>query len=74
MASKFAFAARDLKRGLALAKLDISVEVVRHPSYGGQAEFIAGVNHIYGVAKADTAQHTLDLQQAGARSTRAYAA
>ncbi len=60
--------------GLALAKLDISVEVVRHPSYGGQAEFIAGVNHIYGVAKADTAQHTLDLQQAGARSTRAYAA
>jgi hypothetical protein len=25
---------------------DITLEVVRHPSYGGQAEFISGVNHI----------------------------
>jgi hypothetical protein len=34
--------------GLALAGLEIPVEVVRHPSYGGQAEFIAGVCQIYG--------------------------
>lgn len=35
--------------GMALAGLDIPVELVRHPSYGGQAEFIAGVNQIYGI-------------------------
>lgn len=36
--------------GAALEGLDIPVEIVRHPSYGGQAEFIAGVNRIYGLA------------------------
>jgi uracil-DNA glycosylase len=36
--------------GMALNGLDITVEVVRHPSYGGQAEFIAGVHRIYGVS------------------------
>lgn len=35
--------------GLALASLDLPVHVVRHPSYGGQAEFIAGVCALYGV-------------------------
>jgi hypothetical protein len=35
--------------GLALAGIDIPVTGVRHPSYGGQAEFIAGVHAIYGV-------------------------
>lgn len=34
---------------LALGDLDLPVIPVRHPSYGGQAEFIAGVYHIYGV-------------------------
>ncbi len=34
---------------LALAGIDIPVMTVRHPSYGGQAEFIAGVHAIYGV-------------------------
>jgi hypothetical protein len=37
--------------GMALAGIDIPVRVVRHPSYGGQAEFIAGVNQIYGIAE-----------------------
>lgn len=37
--------------GLALASIDVPVHVVRHPSYGGQAEFIAGVYAIYGVAQ-----------------------
>jgi uracil-DNA glycosylase len=30
--------------GMALNGLDITVEVVRHPSYGGRADFISGVN------------------------------
>lgn len=34
--------------GMALKGLDITIEVVRHPSYGGQAEFISGINQIYG--------------------------
>jgi len=37
--------------GMALAGIDIPVRVVRHPSYGGQAEFIAGVSQIYGIAE-----------------------
>lgn len=39
--------------GLALAGIDIPVLTVRHPSYGGQAEFIAGVHAIYGVTDDD---------------------
>lgn len=35
--------------GLALASLDLPVHVVRHPSYGGQADFITGVCALYGV-------------------------
>ena len=35
--------------GLALSSLDLPVHVVRHPSYGGQAEFINGVRALYGV-------------------------
>ena len=34
--------------GLALSGIGIPVHTVRHPSYGGQAEFIAGVYGIYG--------------------------
>lgn len=34
---------------LALASIDVPVHVVRHPSYGGQAEFIGGVQAIYGL-------------------------
>ena len=36
--------------GEALADLNIDVSVVRHPSYGGQADFIAGIQDIYGLA------------------------
>ena len=35
--------------GLALSGIDIPVMTVRHPSYGGQSEFIAGVHAIYGI-------------------------
>lgn len=60
--------------GLALNDLDVPVEVVRHPSYGGQAEFISGVNQIYGVANADDAQRTLDLQFPGVYAATGAAA
>jgi len=33
--------------GLALAKIETQVETVRHPSYGGQTDFIAGIRSIY---------------------------
>ena len=35
---------------LALKDLDIPVTTVRHPSYGGQSEFMSGLFHLYGVA------------------------
>jgi hypothetical protein len=47
--------------GMALANLDISVELVRHPSYGGQAEFISGVGKIYGLVDVRRGQETLPL-------------
>jgi uracil-DNA glycosylase len=34
----------------ALADLDIAARPIRHPSYGGQAEFLDGVRAYYGVA------------------------
>lgn len=34
---------------LALKDLDTPVATVRHPSYGGQSEFIAGLHSLYGV-------------------------
>lgn len=39
---------------LALDDLGIAAEKVRHPSYGGQAEFIAGVSTHYGLDAAGT--------------------
>ncbi|MCO6364376.1 uracil-DNA glycosylase [Paracoccus sp. 08] len=41
--------------GLALADLQIDVSVVRHPSYGGQADFIAGIQDIYDLVPATPA-------------------
>ncbi len=35
--------------GLALSSLELPVHVVRHPSYGGQADFISSVCALYGV-------------------------
>jgi len=36
----------------ALAGADVPVRVVRHPSQGGQSEFISGMREIYGIAAA----------------------
>lgn len=54
--------------GIALAGIDdIPVELVRHPSYGGQAKFIAGIQEAYGFRPAVTvgadAQLPLDEPQ-----------
>lgn len=38
---------------LALEDLGVAAEKVRHPSYGGQAEFIAGVSAHYGLAPSE---------------------
>lgn len=38
---------------LALEDLGVTAEKVRHPSYGGQSEFIAGVNTHYGLDGSD---------------------
>lgn len=48
--------------GLALAGIDLPVHVVRHPSYGGQAEFIAGVRAIYGLHNDAESGETLELR------------
>jgi hypothetical protein len=47
--------------GMALAGLDVPVEMVRHPSYGGQAEFIAGAHQIYGIVHEQNRSETLEL-------------
>jgi hypothetical protein len=60
--------------GLALSDLDITVEIVRHPSYGGQSEFIAGVNSIYGLTTDYEDQQTLELPFSGAHAARVAAA
>ena len=36
--------------GLALPSIELPIHVVRHPSYGGQTDFINGVCALYGVA------------------------
>ena len=38
---------------LALKEIDIPVCPVRHPSYGGQSEFIAGMHELYGVQETE---------------------
>lgn len=45
---------------LALEDLGVTAEKVRHPSYGGQAEFIEGVSTHYGLGVADK-QETFPL-------------
>lgn len=60
---------------LALQDLNIPVATVRHPSYGGQGEFVAGLYSLYGVS--DVAQSEPDLpllsstHAAGRRAARA---
>jgi uracil-DNA glycosylase len=59
--------------GMALAGIDIPVRVVRHPSYGGQAEFIAGVQRIYGF-ETSACGKTLQLPLSGGHAAGGAAA
>ena len=54
--------------GLALSGIGIPVHTVRHPSYGGQAEFIAGVYGIYGTVDDGGHMETAELPLAGAHA------
>ena len=60
--------------GLALSAIEIPVHVVRHPSYGGQADFIAGVHAIYGLAKDAEAKEISPLPLAGIHAATGVAA
>ncbi|MDB5610699.1 MAG: uracil-DNA glycosylase [Bradyrhizobium sp.] len=51
--------------GLALAGVGIPIQMVRHPSYGGQAEFIAGILDIYGKTRVRNEPLTLELPLCG---------
>mgnify|MGYP001175544516 FL=1 len=45
----------------ALDDFEIPVITVRHPSYGGQADFVAGLQAIYGLSKDAIEPRTLEL-------------
>ncbi|MBV7380992.1 MULTISPECIES: uracil-DNA glycosylase [Rhodobacterales] len=47
--------------GEALADLDLPVSQVRHPSYGGQSEFIAGIEAIYNLSSSARRPETATL-------------
>jgi hypothetical protein len=54
--------------GSALSGIEIPVYVVRHPSYGGQADFIAGIRAIYGIAENSQADDKRSAWSSGSRS------
>jgi uracil-DNA glycosylase len=56
--------------GMALASIDMPVRTVRHPSYGGQTEFISGIGEIYGVAMERREGAPLELPLAGGHAAR----
>lgn len=53
---------------LALDRLDIPTTAIRHPSYGGQREFIDGMFDLYGINEREPASPELPLYGAVARS------
>jgi uracil-DNA glycosylase len=59
--------------GLALTDLPVPVQLVRHPSYGGQAEFIAGLHEIYGLQEDDHFEQAPELPLDGGHAATAAA-
>lgn len=47
--------------GGALENMGVTAEQVRHPSYGGQGEFIQGIRSLYGLAPADRSTAQLSM-------------
>lgn len=60
--------------GMALAGIDIPVRMVRHPSYGGQAEFISGICDIYGATMGAREEAPQELPLAGGYAARGVVA
>jgi hypothetical protein len=50
---------------LALERIDLPIHIVRHPSYGGQAEFVAGICGVYGIVDEPVTAPTLELPFTG---------
>lgn len=47
--------------GAALSDISVPVNLVRHPSYGGQSEFITGICDLYGVSSVTQGEAALPL-------------
>lgn len=60
--------------GAALVDLEVSVEVVRHPSYGGQTEFVSRLRQIYGLPDDSDNSETLELPLSGTHAASDVAA
>jgi hypothetical protein len=54
--------------GMALADVAVPVQLVRHPSYGGQSEFVAGILNIYGKTGERNKALTLELPLRGGQA------
>ena len=58
---------------MALEGLDIPITAIRHPSYGGQREFIDGMFDLYGIAEVPIASPELPLSATYAASAKEFA-
>lgn len=58
---------------MALEGLDIPIAAIRHPSYGGQREFIDGMFDLYGIANEPITSPELPLSASYAASATAFA-
>lgn len=58
---------------LALEGLDIPITAIRHPSYGGQREFIDGMFQLYGIAEKPTTSPELPLGSCYVATAKVFA-
>jgi uracil-DNA glycosylase len=58
---------------MALEGLDIPITAIRHPSYGGQREFIDGMFELYGIADDPVASPELPLSATYAATAKVFA-
>lgn len=58
---------------MALEGLDVPITAIRHPSYGGQREFIDGMYHLYGIADEPTPSPELPLSSRYAATAKVFA-
>lgn len=58
---------------MALEGLDIPITAIRHPSYGGQREFIEGMYDLYGIARDPVSSPELPLGPRYVAAAKAFA-